>query len=217
MTGHSCSCRCHHYFISWEESRTVQAPVKITSCCVSIDETHLPNDDAFPLCCVQLLNLTEQLCSCSQYNVNMYEMYLLSVLVTGNGRGGNQPFITQQSFKTVLPKLFSLFFSFLFFFCTSLFRQFAVTVPPLLPCLLDKILPWPLCGCGGHRLDWLPSRLMLGAQYRDTPDLFVLLVSAMSQIETVWKGHGSGLKVFTWSAFSYLKVHFWSIQDFILN
>lgn len=36
-------------------------------------------------------------------------MYLLSVSVAGNGRGGNQPIITQQSFKNVLPK--SIFFS----------------------------------------------------------------------------------------------------------
>lgn len=62
--------------------------------------------------------------------------------------------------------------------------------PSLPPSRLDKIvplcLPWPRCG---DRLldwlDWLPSRLMPGAQYspatRDAPELFVLLVYVTNQ------------------------------------
>ena len=124
-------------------------------------------------------------------------MYLLSVSVAGNGRGGNQPIITQQSFKNVLPK--SIFF-FFFLFCTILpsrtpkhthtHTHTHPTTHSLPPSRLDKIvplcLPWPRCG---DRLldwlDWLPSRLMPGAQYspatRDAPELFVLLVYVTNQ------------------------------------
>lgn len=120
-------------------------------------------------------------------------MYLLSVSVAGNGRGGNQPIITQQSFKNVLPK--SIFFSSSAQVCRHAPQTHTHTpahpLPPSLPpSRLDKIvplcLPWPRCG---DRLldwlDWLPSRLMPGAQYspatRDAPELFVLLVYVTNQ------------------------------------
>lgn len=49
---------------------------------------------------------------CKYCHISENEVYLLFVSVTGNGRGegGNQPIITQRSFKNVLPKSFPRFF-----------------------------------------------------------------------------------------------------------
>ncbi|KAM7401677.1 hypothetical protein PAMP_016973 [Pampus punctatissimus] len=76
--------------------------------------------------------------------------------------------------------------------------------------------PWPQCRCGSRLLDWLdwlPSRLMPGAQcsavIRYAADMFVLLVSATSQKnkQTVPMRLSSRLKIFTCSpGFSSLKV-----------
>lgn len=72
---------------------------------------------ACPVCCVHLLNVTEQLCSYSQCNVNIvkYVSGACVCLCWGQevGAGGDRPVTTQQSFKTVLPKLLFAFVLFL--------------------------------------------------------------------------------------------------------
>lgn len=90
-------------------------------------------------------------------------------------------------------------------------------LPPPPSSHVDKIvplcLPWPWCGCGGCLLDWLPSRLMPGAQcspsIRDAPDPFVLLVSAASRRDS------ENLHL-VFSSLKVLLLFFWSLKDLSL-
>lgn len=90
-------------------------------------------------------------------------------------------------------------------------------LPPPPSSHVDKIvplcLPWPWCGCGGCLLDWLPSRLMPGAQcspsIRDAPDPFVLLVSAASRRDS------ENLHL-VFSSLKVLLFVFWSLKDLSL-
>lgn len=117
-------------------------------------------------------------------------MYLLSVSVTGNGRGGNQPIIAQWSFKNVLPKSFPHFF-----FCTS---------------LLENLRHMPPSSC----LD-CPSVLAIAAVWlwRSSVGL-VGLVALVSHVpprhqrrsRPVCAGLSSGLKIFTWFSVPFLFV-----------
>lgn len=145
----------------------------------------------------------------------MNEVYLLSVSVTGNGRGGNQPIITQQSFKNVLPKSFSLFFSSFAQFCfVSLLSHdppspppssFPPSLPPgkdCPPALATALGVAVVVVCWTGWTGWTGcphvSYQVHTTATRDGPDLFVLLVSVTSQIKQFRTRLSSGLKIFTW-------------------
>lgn len=132
-----------------EESRTVKALVTSlplpAMCPFGINETHLPNDDFF-FCLTAESVRTPALLQSVQCKYCQISEWSVPAVCDQWERGGNQPIITQQSFKNVLPKWFAWFF-----FCTSLFRKFSVTWPSPSFRLLPPHM-WirlSLCACHG--------------------------------------------------------------------